>query len=293
MKKSFILILALLAGAFLRFGETQAVAAGTSPYGSFHTSEYLEAYAPVLDSYRAYLNGQEPGDYVETGDGGYYLELGKTGISELCLDGGDICYELRDLNGDDVPELIISSTTQTQCSITVNEMAESERMMKALIPSVKDEFIKTCLDPQFEIKQDPETNEWIYDSPKLTYRIKTIPEQYEGQAKAYADFANRYALLNVILSPQNMPPLARMEVNNDLAKKRLLPEEIFITLQPKYKPLTISKGKETIRTTHTIIKGLGNADMNQIRQAGERYGRYKQVSFEQYQKKLRETLEKK
>ena len=186
--------------------------------------------------------------------------------------------------------LIISSATQTQCSITVTEMASFERMMKEALPKIKDEFIRTCLDPQFEIKQDPETNEWIYDSPKLTYRIKTIPEQYEGQAQAYADFANRYAILNVILSPQSMPPLARMEVNNDLAKKRLLPEEIHITLQPKYKPLSMSKGKETIRTTHTIIKGLGNADMNQIRQAGERYGRYKQVSFDQYQKKLKETL---
>ena len=75
-----------------------------------------------------------------------------------------------------------------------------------------------------------------------------------------------------------------------MAQKKLLPEEIHITLQPKYKPLSMSKGKETFRTTHTIIKGLGNADMNQIRQAGERYGRYKQVSFDQYQKKLKEAL---
>ncbi len=189
--------------------------------------------------------------------------------------------------------LIISSATQTQCSVTVDDIASFERMMQSALPKIKDEFIRTCLDPQFEVKQDPETDEWIYDSPKLTYRIKTISEQYEGQAQAYADFANRYAILNVILSPQSMPPLARIFVNNDLAKKRLLPQEIHITLQPKYNPLSRTKGKETIRTSHNLVKGLGNADMNQIRQAGERYGRYKLVSFEQYQKKLREKMEEK
>ena len=111
MKKTIILILALLAGVFMRVGETQGFAAGTASSRAFAASEYLEAYAPVLESYRAYLNGYDPGDYIATNDGGYYLELGETGISELCMDGGDICYELRDLNGDDVPELIISSTT--------------------------------------------------------------------------------------------------------------------------------------------------------------------------------------
>ena len=95
MKKSFILILALLAGVLMRFGETKGLAAWTASSGSFDTSEYLEAYEPVLDSYRAYLNGYEPGDAIATSDGGYYLELGKTGISELCLDGGDICYEQK------------------------------------------------------------------------------------------------------------------------------------------------------------------------------------------------------
>ena len=166
MKKTFVLILALLAGAFMRFGETQGLAAGTFSSGSFNTSEYLDAYAPVLDSYRAYLDGEEPGDYVDMSDGGYYLELGATGISELCLDGGDICYELRDLNGDDVPELIISSTTSKYYGGWVYDLFTLyyDVPVRVVVSSVRSRYM-------------------LCESGEL---------YYEGNASAFEDYRARY-----------------------------------------------------------------------------------------------------
>ena len=166
MKKSFILILALLAGVLMRFGETKGLAAWTASSGSFDTSEYLEAYEPVLDSYRAYLNGYEPGDAIAASDGGYYLELGKTGISELCLDGGDICYELRDLNGDEVPELIISSTTSKYYRGWVYDLFTLSYgvPVRVAVSSVRSRYM-------------------LCESGEL---------YYEGNASAYEDYRARY-----------------------------------------------------------------------------------------------------
>lgn len=186
--------------------------------------------------------------------------------------------------------LIISALTKTQCAVTLDEVETFERMMKEAIPKVKDEFIKSCLSPEFEISQDPETDEWVYSAPRLTYRVKAQKEENPGDALRYAQFANKYALLNVILVPQSIPPFARIAVNNDLAQKRLIPGEITITLQAEVKPLSFNQGKETIRTTHVFVSGLGDYDMSKIRKAGENYGRFKQVSFTDYQKGLQNKL---
>ncbi len=182
--------------------------------------------------------------------------------------------------------LIISSQTKTQCSITLEEVDSFEQMMKDAAEKVKDEFIKSCLKPAFEITQDSKTDEWVYTAPRLVYRIKASAEPAPGMAAAYAEFANKYALLNVILMPQTMPPFARMAVNNDLAKKGLLPEKIEITIQPQIKPLSLNFGKEKIHTTHNFVQGLGDGDLTRIRKAGENFGRFKPVSFDKYQKLL-------
>ncbi len=73
-------------------------------------SEYLSAFAPVLEPYLAFLDGAEPegGDATDRGD--YYLVLGDTGISYMSGNGGTLGFCLKDLNADGIPELLIGAT---------------------------------------------------------------------------------------------------------------------------------------------------------------------------------------
>ena len=71
--------------------------------------DYTKLYEPVLEGYRRFLRGEEPGGGDSTPSGDYFLTLGDFGISYLSRYGGTLGYCLRDLNGDKVPELLIGA----------------------------------------------------------------------------------------------------------------------------------------------------------------------------------------
>ena len=75
-------------------------------------AEFLAAYAPVFESYRAFLNGQEPAGTDLTDRGDQFLPLGETGISTLCRSGDMLGYALMDLDNNGIPELLIGAETE-------------------------------------------------------------------------------------------------------------------------------------------------------------------------------------
>ena len=72
--------------------------------------DYLAIYAPVLDTYQAFLDGAEPEEMDTTERGDYYFVLGETGISELARSGGELGYSLKDLDRNGIPELLIGAS---------------------------------------------------------------------------------------------------------------------------------------------------------------------------------------
>lgn len=71
--------------------------------------DYTELYEPALETYRRFLRGEEPDGIDTTARGDYYMVLGDIGISCLSRYGGTLGYCLKDLDGDKVPELLISA----------------------------------------------------------------------------------------------------------------------------------------------------------------------------------------
>ena len=72
--------------------------------------DYLSAYAPVLETYRSFLDGAEPETMDTTERGDYYFVLGETGISEMARNGGKLGCWLHDLDCNGIPELLIGAT---------------------------------------------------------------------------------------------------------------------------------------------------------------------------------------
>jgi len=75
-----------------------------------HEEDYLSDYAPVLNTYLSFLDGDTPEMMDTTERGDYYFVLGETGISEMSRNGGELGYCLRDLDGNGIPELLIGAT---------------------------------------------------------------------------------------------------------------------------------------------------------------------------------------
>ena len=70
---------------------------------------FLEDYAPVLNSYFSFLSGTEPTEMTTTERGDYYFVLGETGISEMSRNGGELGFWLHDMDGNGIPELLIGA----------------------------------------------------------------------------------------------------------------------------------------------------------------------------------------
>ena len=70
---------------------------------------FLEDYAPVLNSYFSFLSGKEPTEMSTTERGDYYFVLGETGISEMSRNGGQLGFWLHDMDGNGIPELLIGA----------------------------------------------------------------------------------------------------------------------------------------------------------------------------------------
>ncbi len=79
------------------------------PSDGMYVDDELNLYAPVIETYRAFLNGEEPTGGAVSDAGDYYLELGETGISYLSYDAETLGYCLIDLDGDGVSELLVGS----------------------------------------------------------------------------------------------------------------------------------------------------------------------------------------
>ena len=78
-------------------------------YTQGNRHDYLEDYAPVLNSYLSFLSGTEPTEMNTTERGDYYYVLGETGISEMSRNGGQLGFWLHDMDGNGIPELLIGA----------------------------------------------------------------------------------------------------------------------------------------------------------------------------------------
>ena len=70
---------------------------------------YEDLYAPVFDTYLAFLNGESPTGIAYSEAGDEYFVLGETGISPLSYSADVLGYCLLDIDGNGIPELLIGS----------------------------------------------------------------------------------------------------------------------------------------------------------------------------------------
>ena len=113
--------------------------------------------------------------------------------------------------------------------------------LKARAGQVKDDFF---LNPQFDQTYDEATGELTLSSDRMSYRVRTSKPRYPQAVAQYREFADWFARLNAV-RPRNLPPFARLKLNEALATRRRLPEEVELTLVDGNKRLSIRAEHDT------------------------------------------------
>jgi hypothetical protein len=113
----------------------------------------------------------------------------------------------------------------------------------------------------------------------LEYTVLGQKPQRAEAVKAYRHFADWYARLNAT-RPNNLPPGARLALNEELAKRELLPREITRTIAAA-NPLT---RKDEVKSQHLVNWTLSKEDRKRIERAHDALAQFKPVSFDEYRK---------
>jgi hypothetical protein len=178
--------------------------------------------------------------------------------------------------------VLLDPNRRVRTELTTQEVVALNENLRHWTATQTDAFLKFLGAPKFEEQSDERTAEVTFQSPWMTYRVATIDAESDAIAQQYRDFTDWYARLNTRLNPGYKFVFARLALNESLQKRRQLPREITLTVQPK-RALTFQK--TIIRSEHQFVFRLVESDRDRMAQTGQFMAIFQPVDFTEYEKK--------
>lgn len=160
------------------------------------------------------------------------------------------------------------------------QLTEALRVETSQNPKTK--FLASA---DFDERMDSNSEWSTVSSDFIEYRYKGSAPRNVALMEMYNDFLEHYTLLSVT-DPVGSPPFARQHLNKSIAKRKVIPTEIKLTI--KKTPLldrTIS-----MKSRHTVVENLSESDVQRIRVARELLEKSKPVSLSGYRSETREEV---
>ena len=179
---------------------------------------------------------------------------------------------------------LLDETRKVKAAVTTQELLD---FTLALEPHAAEKkgLIAFCAAPQFETTvNDVERNGQMHVELRMVGKPLTYvalgerPERHDA-VKAYRQFADWYARLNATF-PENLPPGARLALNQAMAERELLPLEILRTT-------TVGAAiprKWEVKSQHRVNWTLSGEDRKKIDRAADMMATFRAVSYVEYQK---------
>jgi hypothetical protein len=180
---------------------------------------------------------------------------------------------------------LLNEARQVQARVKTGDLLEFTENLKTEALKRKDVLLNFAAQPEFET-----TFEEITQNGQPLVRVKLAgkaleyvvlgqkPERPEA-VQLYRHFADWFARLNAT-SPGNLPPGARLVLNQTLAERELMPLEITLTIQP-----TRALGKkDEIKSRHLVNWTLSGEDQKKIERTDDWLAKFRVVSFDAYRK---------
>ena len=164
---------------------------------------------------------------------------------------------------------LLDTERKLKSSISTQKLLEYAESMEAEIAKGNDSFLKSIAKPTFEMKVEEfqENGEdrirITLTSKELTYRVVGKRPEHPEAVHAFRQFGDFFARFNAA-RPGNLPPGARLALNQALADKGLIPLEIERTVVTP----GIGGQKLEVRSHHLFNWLISNQDRSKIAHAG-------------------------
>jgi hypothetical protein len=180
---------------------------------------------------------------------------------------------------------LLDEGRRVKATVTTQEILEFTLALQTHAAQEKDPLLVFCATPQFEttersVEQQGQTLAELHLSAKpLSYVALGQQPAWPQAAALYRQFADWAARLNAT-RPGNLPPAARLALNEALAERGLVPLEIRRTI-----PATSRLGKRLeLRSQHRFNWTLSGEDHKRLERVGDMLATYQVVSFQEFLK---------
>ncbi len=170
--------------------------------------------------------------------------------------------------------LLLDTSRRVKTEVTVDQV---DRFVTALQDrAVKSgELLAEMARPKFTPEFDEASRALTLTGEKLSYRATCEPIENPAAAKAYALFVDRYTRLNAT-RPGSLPPNARLELNDALAARQLMPREVERTFG---KASRWWGKQDVVRSEHLVNYRLLPTDRERIESVGDMVADFRVVDF--------------
>lgn len=177
---------------------------------------------------------------------------------------------------------LLDETRRVKASVTTQELLDFSLALESHAAQQRDKLFAFCAAPKFEASESEVADGSL---PTIELRLAAKPLTYvaRGQkvdkpeaVKAYRQFTDWCARINAT-RPGNLPPGARLALNQALAERELLPLEITRT------SYSGALGRKLeLKSQHRVNWTLSGEDQKKIERASDMMATFTEVSYNDY-----------
>lgn len=172
---------------------------------------------------------------------------------------------------------LLSPARKLRTSLQQSDLIEFTAALKANVSESRPLFHFAC-NPQFKVEIDETAKTVSLTSPLLTYRIQAESPKasYNDAVNRYQEYADWSARLSAMRAGAlHLPPFARIEANQIVARKGWIPSEVERTV-------TVGSKRQESRTKHVINWIISEQDQKRISRAGDDLVTFRSVPYVEY-----------
>lgn len=175
--------------------------------------------------------------------------------------------------------ILLDPSRQWKSVLTTEDVLQFTAAIKSHVKP-ENAIFYAATNPQFE----PATETSNGDSGKLTlksgpieYRIQGAAPRHASSVRRYQEFADWSARLSA-MRPGNLPPFIRIEVNQTVAQRGWLPEEVERIVDPG----KFGKKKIEVQSRHLVNWILSETDRKRMEKVGNQMVSFREVPFSEF-----------
>jgi hypothetical protein len=175
--------------------------------------------------------------------------------------------------------ILLDPVRKIKAEVTTDEVLAFSEKFHALASKSTNAFTQFAATPNFNVRFT-EDGELTLSSDHITYRLQTIPAATPEAGRQYREFSDWYVRFNAMSNPGATPPFARLNVNEELADRGLVPSEVQLTI-PAAQNLNVRA--VSMRSEHHVSWRLLQRDQDKIAETANQLTAFKKVDFDEFQ----------